>query len=105
MAEAGSWHRVAAASDVAEGQALPVRAGERQLALCRVDGALYAFDDVCPHAYALLSQGFIEGDEIECPLHAARFQISTGRCLCPPADRDLETFPVRVDGDEVFVRL
>ena len=101
----GTWHRVAAPSEVAEGEVLPVRVGDRQLALCRVDGALYAFDDICPHAFALLSQGFVEGDEIECPLHAARFQISTGRCLCPPADRDLVTHAVRVDGDDVFVRM
>jgi nitrite reductase/ring-hydroxylating ferredoxin subunit len=52
-----------------------------------------------------LSDGFIEGNEIECPLHAARFEISTGQCLAPPADRDLVTYAVKVEGDEVFVGL
>jgi 3-phenylpropionate/trans-cinnamate dioxygenase ferredoxin subunit len=50
-----------------------------------------------------LSDGFIEGNEIECPLHAACFDITTGECLAPPADRDLVTYPVKVEGDEVFV--
>jgi NAD(P)H-dependent nitrite reductase small subunit len=105
MSEPHSWHRVAAAAEVKEGEAIPVNVGDMQIALCRVDGTIYAFENVCPHAYALLSDGFIEGNEIECPLHAARFEISTGQCLAPPADRDLVTYAVKVEGDEVFVGL
>ena len=105
MTDAGSWHRVAALSDIADGEAKSVRVGELEVALCRVDGAICAFEDLCPHAYALLSEGFVEGGEIECPLHGARFEIATGRCLAPPADRDLQTYPVRVDGDDVFVEI
>lgn len=98
-----SWHRVAAVGDIVDGEAKPVSIGELEIALLRVDGTIYAIEDVCPHAYALLSQGFVEGSEIECPLHAARFEIPTGKVLCPPADRDLQTYPVRVDGDDVLV--
>ena len=98
-----SWHRVAALSEVPEGEAMPVRIGETQIALCRIGETLHAFENVCPHAYALLSDGFVEDGEIECPLHAARFEIATGRCIAPPADRDLAIYPVRVVGDEVFV--
>jgi NAD(P)H-dependent nitrite reductase small subunit len=100
-----TWCRVAAASDVREGEAAAVEVGEHRIALCRVGGAIYAFENVCPHAFALLSDGFVEDDEIECPLHAARFEIATGRCLAPPADRDLATYPVKVEGDEVFVEI
>jgi NAD(P)H-dependent nitrite reductase small subunit len=100
-----TWHRVAAASQVAEGEAVAVRVGDRQIALCRAGGTLYAFENVCPHAYALLSDGFIEDGEIECPLHAARFEMSTGRCLAPPADRDLVTYKVKVEGDDVLVEI
>ena len=100
-----SWHRVAAAADVREGEAIAVNVGEAQIALCRVGGTIYAFENVCPHAYALLSDGFIEGNEIECPLHAARFEISTGECLSPPADRDLVTYPVKVEGHDVLVEI
>ena len=104
MAEATeTWHCVAALSDVPEGEAVPVRVDELQIALCRVGDEVHAFENVCPHAYALLSDGFVEGDEIECPLHAARFEIATGRCTAPPADRDLVKYPVRVEGNDVFV--
>lgn|SRR5512140_2327477 len=100
-----AWHRVARLADLREGEAFAAAHGNLQLALCRVDGNIYAFEDICPHAFALLSQGFIEGGEIECPLHGARFDIATGRCLAPPADKDLRTFPVRVEGDDVYVGL
>jgi nitrite reductase/ring-hydroxylating ferredoxin subunit len=100
-----SWHRVAARSEVGEGEAIAVRVGDLQIALCRLGDRIHAFENVCPHAYALLSDGFVEEGEIECPLHAARFEIATGRCLSPPADRDLVIYPVRVEGDEVYVGL
>ena len=103
MVEVGSWHRVAADSDIAESAAFGVEVGDHQIALCRVGGTLYAFENVCPHAFALLSDGFIEDNEIECPLHAARFEIPTGRCTSPPADRDLAIYPVKVEGGDVYV--
>lgn len=105
MIETGSWRRVATLSDIEEGAAKAVRVGEQDIALCRVGDTIYAFENICPHAYAMLSDGFIEDNEIECPLHAARFEISTGRCLGPPADRDLATYPVRIEGDDVFVEV
>jgi 3-phenylpropionate/trans-cinnamate dioxygenase ferredoxin subunit len=73
------------------------------LAIYRVDGNYYALDDVCPHAYALLSGGFIEEDRVECPLHMAVFHIPTGKCLGPPADQDLATYPVKVDGEDIYI--
>jgi nitrite reductase/ring-hydroxylating ferredoxin subunit len=100
-----SWRRVAASAEVKEGAAIGVEAAGRQIALCRVAGTIHAFENVCPHAYALLSDGFVEGNEIECPLHAARFVISTGECTSPPADRDLVTYRVRVEGDDVLVEV
>lgn len=102
MGEA-AWHRVAALADLRDGEVIAAEHGNVQLALCRIEGKVYAFEDICPHAYALLSQGFVEGGEIECPLHGARFEIASGRCLAPPAEEDLRMFPVRVDGDDVYV--
>ena len=99
-----SWHRVAKAAEVGEGELFGAHIGDAPIALCRIDGKVYAFDDVCPHAYALLSQGFVEGNEIECPLHGARFEIATGRCVAPPADRDLQMHDVRIEGDDIYVR-
>ena len=99
------WHRVAALGDLKEGEAFPVKLGETPIALYHIDGEVHAIDDVCTHEFALLSQGFVEAGAIECPLHQARFDIRTGRCLAPPADRDLRTYEVRIEGDQVYVSM
>lgn len=104
MQEPDGWQRVAALADLADDAALAASLGNRRIALYRLDGKVHALDDVCTHALALLSQGFIEGGAVECPLHGARFDIATGRCLAPPATVDLRTYEVRIEGGEVFVR-
>ena len=103
MADSG-WVRVAAVAALADDTALPAKLGDIPIALYRLDGTVYAIDDVCTHEFALLSQGFVEGGAIECPLHQACFDIATGRCLSGPATVDLRTYAVKVDGGEVYVR-
>jgi len=103
MPDPGLWRRVATLSQLSDDAALPVRLGDVPIALYRMDGPVYAIDDVCTHEFALLSQGFIEGRAIECPLHQARFDIATGRCLAPPATVDLRSYAVRIEGDDVYV--
>jgi nitrite reductase/ring-hydroxylating ferredoxin subunit len=73
--------------------------------LFRVGDRCYAIDDVCPHALAYLSDGFQEGDEVECPLHAARFNVITGKCLGGPTTQDVRTVETKIKGDDVLVRL
>jgi naphthalene 1,2-dioxygenase system ferredoxin subunit len=97
-----AWQRVAARDAVPPGKVVQVAAGGRRLALYNVAGSFYATDDRCTHAEASLSEGFLEGDEIECPLHQGRFHVPTGRALCFPVTEDVETFPVRVEGDAVL---
>ena len=99
------WHRLASASDVREGEALADDLEGVAIALYRVKGEIRALDDTCTHEFALLSQGFVADGVVECPLHAAQFDIVTGKCLCGPAAEDLRTYEVRVDGDDVFVRM
>ena len=101
----GSWHRVAEDGEITEDEPGSVKVGDAQVGVFRVDGALYAIEDICPHAFALLSQGFVEGEEVECPLHEALFHIPTGKCLREPADRDLKTFDVKIEDGAVFVRV
>lgn len=62
-------------------------------------------EDICPHANALLSQGFVDDATIECPLHGALFDIRTGQCLREPGDRDLQTYPVRVDAGQIQIEI
>ena len=98
------WTRLASVSDVREGQPFPAELDGNPIALYRIDGRIHAIDDTCTHEFATLSDGFLEGRTIECPLHAAQFEIATGRCLCGPAAEDLRTYEVRVDGEDVYVR-
>ena len=104
MAAPEDWQRVAARGEIKPGEVLPARLGDSQIALAELDGQVFAFGAVCPHAYALLSQGYLEGCEIECPLHAARFDIKTGRGLDGPTTEGVPVYDVRIDGADVFVR-
>ena len=96
------WQRVASLSALPEGEAMSARLGDAPVAVVRADGQVYVIDDVCTHEYALLSSGFVYGCIIECPLHQATFDIRNGRCLGPPADRDLRTYLVRIEGDDIL---
>lgn len=65
----------------------------KRIGIYLVEGEYFAMEDTCPHANALLSQGFMDGETIECPLHGALFDIRTGQCLREPGDRDLNPIP------------
>jgi nitrite reductase/ring-hydroxylating ferredoxin subunit len=100
------WVRVAAAADVAEGNVLGLRVGERDIAIYHLPGGEYrASDNICTHEYALLSDGWLEDGCIECPLHAGRFDVRSGKAMCAPVDRDLEMFEVKVEGADLLVKL
>jgi naphthalene 1,2-dioxygenase ferredoxin component len=104
-AEDTGWVRAASRSDLAPDEALGVDIAGHAIALYDVQGELFATDNICTHAYARLSDGWLDGDLIECPLHAARFDVRTGKVLDPPATVDLKTYPVRVIDDEIQIKL
>jgi 3-phenylpropionate/trans-cinnamate dioxygenase ferredoxin subunit len=99
------WHRACRAGEVQEGEPLGVRLGGISVGLFRLGDRLVALHDICSHEYALLSKGWQEAGSVECPLHQARFDLATGRCLGPPAERDLAVFELKVEGDDVLVLL
>jgi 3-phenylpropionate/trans-cinnamate dioxygenase ferredoxin subunit len=74
-----------------------------EVLLCNVDGDLYAVADVCTHDGGPLDQGELQGCQIMCPRHGALFDVTTGRALTLPAVMPLETYTVRVEGEDVFV--
>lgn len=104
MAEAG-WVKAADRAALADGEVIGVIVAGREIALYEIDGTIFATDDICTHAYAKLSDGWMDNGEIECPLHAGRFEIKTGKATAPPCIDNLKTYPVRVEGDEVQVKL
>src|SRR5262249_19310328 len=75
----GSWHKVATLSDIGPGEMKQVRIGPRYVALYNVAGTIYATDDICTHADASLSEGYLESDVVECPLHQGRFHVPSGK--------------------------
>jgi 3-phenylpropionate/trans-cinnamate dioxygenase ferredoxin subunit len=105
MAEAG-WVRVAARSGGAENTAIAIRVGDKEIALYHLPGGEFrATDNICTHEYAQLTDGWLEDGCIECPLHAARFDIRSGRALCAPADVDLKVFEVKAEGDDLLIKV
>ena len=104
-ADQTGWARAANRSELASGEVLGVEVAGHSIALYEVDGNIFATDNICTHAYARLSDGWLDGELIECPLHAARFDVRTGKVLDPPATVDLKTYPVRVVDDEIQVKL
>ena len=105
MNEGNEWVTVAKAADVAPGAMTAVEAGDRSLAIYNVAGAFYATDNECTHAYAMLTDGAIDGDVIECPLHGGAFEIKTGKGLGAPIFCDLKTYPTRVHFGDVQVQI
>ncbi len=99
------WHDVAARDQLDPDFPLGVEVLGQHLGLYVQDNEVHALEDICPHAFANLSQGFQESGLIECPLHAARFEIATGKCLNEIGQRDLRCFPVQVAGGRVLVRV
>jgi nitrite reductase/ring-hydroxylating ferredoxin subunit len=98
-----NWVKVAERSDVVAGRGLAIEVEGRPIGLYSLDDRVHALADICPHAYALLSSGFVEAGEVECPLHFARFEIVTGRCTAGPAEDDVASIAVDVRGEAVFL--
>jgi 3-phenylpropionate/trans-cinnamate dioxygenase ferredoxin subunit len=94
---------VAQTSDLEPGAKKRVYVGEQRVMLTNVDGVFYALDDLCPHALAVMSAGWLDGDEIVCPLHGARFNVKTGEVLSSPAEEDMTVFAVKIEGENVLV--
>jgi len=105
MSDNTGWVKACNRGDLAAGDVLGVALAGHDIAIYDLDGALYATDDICTHAYARLSDGWLDREEIECPLHAGRFDVKTGAATAPPCTDPVKTYPVRVHGDEIQVKL
>ena len=98
-------HLVAQTSDIEEDEAMQVRIGDLVLAIYNVGGKFFATDDTCTHAFASLADGYVEDGCIECPLHGGIFEISTGKAQDIPVSVDIKTYPVRVEGTDIYVEI
>lgn len=90
---------------VSVGRMKSCKLGEREIVVCRTKEGVFALDNICSHAYARMSEGWIKGTRIVCPMHGAAFDIRTGRVLGGPAVLPIEAFPTRVVDGMVEVAL
>jgi nitrite reductase/ring-hydroxylating ferredoxin subunit len=93
------------ADQVASGTALRVEAGGLTVAVFNLDGTFYVTDDACTHGPGSLSEGFIDGDVIECNFHNGQFDIKTGEIVSPPCMIPVKTYPASVEGGAVFIEV
>lgn len=98
-----SEHLLCKKSDIPSGHCRQVIIDDDPIAVFNLNGEFYAIADVCSHAHAYLSEGQILDCKVVCPLHGAEFDIKTGKALKMPAVAPVQTYPVRVDGDDLVL--
>ena len=102
MAESG-FEKVAETGELSPGEMKSVLLGQEAVLLANVDGNFYVIDDICTHRGGTLSDGDLDGEQVQCPLHGAKFNVVTGEVLNPPAQRCVPAHEVRVAGKDILV--
>ena len=94
-------------SELDEGSILAVRINGERIALYKIDGEVHATSEMCSHSECSLEDfgKIVENDQVECICHGARFRIKTGDVTRSPAEVPLKTYPVRIDNDEIWIRV
>lgn len=77
----------------------------RDIAIYTVGDDVYATDNICTHGHARLCDGFLEGHEIECPLHQGKFDVRSGQPTCDLVTEALRSYPVKIEAGRVFLQL
>ena len=103
MAETLNWVVACSTSDIDEEDVMRFDHGSETYAIYHVEGRFYASDGWCTHEKAHLADGFVLGDQVECPRHQGRFHVPTGKPLCAPVCKHLRIHPVRVESDAVLI--
>ena len=98
--------KVAGLDDLKPGGLLRVEVGDVPICLARLDsGEVHAISDVCSHEEVELSDGDLQGSEVECPAHGSRFSVLTGEADGFPAEKPVPVYPVSLDGDDIYVEV
>ena len=100
-----SWVDAMAAADLPAGDVIGLEVAGRDIAIYTVGGDVHATDNGCTHGQARLCEGFLEGHEIECPLHQGRFDVRSGRPTYDPATVALRCYPVRIEAGRVLLQI
>jgi 3-phenylpropionate/trans-cinnamate dioxygenase ferredoxin subunit len=96
--------RICKVADIPAGKAIRVKIGDQAIAIVHTQaGAIKAINDTCSHGEISLSEGFVDGDTIECWAHGAKFSLDTGAALSLPAFEPVEVYPIILEGDEIYL--
>ena len=98
------WIDAGPTADLHDGEAISIPVGRRMIAVVRSGGEYFAIEDVCTHDGAELTGGDVEGTEIICPRHGARFCLRTGQALSPPAYEPVRVFETKISDGRLWVR-
>jgi naphthalene 1,2-dioxygenase system ferredoxin subunit len=99
------WTDALSADELPNNDVWPVVVAGRDIAIYTVGDQVYATDNLCTHGHARLCDGFLEGHEIECPLHQGKFDVRDGKPTCAPVTEPLRSYPAKVEGGRVFLCL
>jgi naphthalene 1,2-dioxygenase ferredoxin component len=105
VSDASDWVDVAALDDLWDGAGQPAIVLGREIALFRSGDEVFATEPMCNHGLARLCEGFVEGHEVECPLHQGRFDLRSGAPTCPPVTQPIRVFATRVAAGRVWTKL
>jgi naphthalene 1,2-dioxygenase system ferredoxin subunit len=99
------WIDATAMDEVPQDDVIGIIVAGRDIAMYNAGGEIFATDNICTHGHARLCEGFLEGHEIECPLHQGKFDVRTGQPTCAPATEAIRSYPVRIEGGRVWLAL
>jgi 3-phenylpropionate/trans-cinnamate dioxygenase ferredoxin component len=97
--------KIATIDEMADPPTKCVEIGGQKITLFRAEGAFYAVSDTCTHRGGPLSEGDLEGAVVTCPWHGAKFDVTTGAVLGPPARTGVKSYPVKVTGSDIEIEL
>jgi naphthalene 1,2-dioxygenase system ferredoxin subunit len=100
-----TWIDAASVDEVPADDVVGIEVRGRDIALYGTEDGIHATDNICTHGHARLCDGFLEGHEIECPLHQGRFDVRTGKAMCAPLTEDLRSYPVKIEGGRVYLAI
>jgi naphthalene 1,2-dioxygenase system ferredoxin subunit len=98
-----NWIDALSADELPSDDVIGLVVAGRDIALYTVGDAVYATDNTCTHGQARLCDGFLDGHEIECPLHQGKFDVRDGIPLCAPVSQALRSYPVKIEGHRVWL--
>ncbi len=100
-----NWVDALSTDDLPTDDVIGVVVAGRDIAIYTVGDATYATDNICTHGQARLCDGFLDGHEIECPLHQGKFDVRDGRPTCEPVTEAIRSYPVRIAGQRVYLQI